>query len=128
MSIQRSDLLLELLQQYEAERAAFDASTDEQLSDEEWSRIAEETWYGTQSKILALKPPVTTAAGAVRVLGHVLRNEDLWEPDRSADQQLLWLLIKSASDFIARLSITAPDPSDHLPTHRPAEHSDSTTR
>ena len=116
MSIETSDdPLLELLQRYEAERAAFDEFTDEQLPDEEWDRIAEETWCRTQAKILALKPPVTTAAGAVRVLGHVLRNEDLWGPEQSADQQMLWLLINSASDFIARLSITAPNPSDHPP-------------
>jgi hypothetical protein len=43
---------------------------------------------------------VTTAAGAFLALDHVLRSEDLWGPEQSADQQMLWLLIKSARDFI----------------------------
>jgi len=43
---------------------------------------------------------LTTAAGAILALDHVLRSEDLWELEQSADQQMLWLLIKSARDFI----------------------------
>ena len=62
----------------------------DQLSDEEWNRIAEEMWYRTQGMILALKLPVTTAVGAVRVLAHVLRNEYLWGPELSADEQLVF--------------------------------------
>ena len=100
MSTETSDPLLELLQRYEAERAAFDEFRYEQIPDWGWDRIAEETWCRTQDEILELQPPVTTAAGAFLALDHVLRSEDLWGPEQSADQQMLWLLIKSARDFI----------------------------
>ena len=104
MSVETPDLLLELLQRYEAERAAFDEEVSgEQISDKEWDRIAEETWSRTQDEILEHQPLATTAAGAFLALDHVLRNEYLFgERDESADQQMLWLLIKAARDFIAR--------------------------
>ena len=97
------DLLLELLQRYEAERAAFDREvSDDQISDKEWDRIAEETWSRTQDEILKRQPRATTTAGALLALDHVLQNENLFgEREESADQ-VLWLLIKSARDFIAR--------------------------
>jgi hypothetical protein len=100
MSAQTSDPLLELLQRYEAERAAFDEFMNEQIPDWEWDRIAEATWSRTQDEILEHQPPVTTATGAFLALDHVLRNEDLWELEQSTDQQMLWLLIKSVRDFI----------------------------
>jgi hypothetical protein len=103
MSVETPDLLLELLQRYEAERAAFDEEVgDEQISDKEWDRIAEETWSRTQDQILEHQPPATTATGAVLALDHVLRNEYFFgEREDSSDQKLLWLLIKAARDFIA---------------------------
>ena len=101
MSFETPDPLLELLQRYEAERAAFDECWNEQLPDWGWDRIALETWSRTQDEILEHQPPVTTAAGAILALDHVLRSEDLWELEQSADQQMLWLLIKSARDFIS---------------------------
>ena len=81
------DPLLELLQRYEAERAAFDREvSDEQIPDREWDRIAEETWSRTQDQILKQQPPATTAAGAFLALDHVLRNEYLFgEREESAD-------------------------------------------
>ena len=86
MSAETSDPLLELLQRYEAERAAFDQFRNEQFSDMEWDRITEATWSRTQDEILEHQPPVTTAAGALLALDHVLRNEDLFgELEQSAD-------------------------------------------
>ena len=56
----------------------------------------------TQDEILERQPPATTATGAVLALDHVLQNEYLFgEREDSADQKLLWLLIKAARDFIA---------------------------
>jgi hypothetical protein len=101
MSAETPDPLLELLQRYEAERAAFDQFRNEQVPDWGWDRIAEETWSRTQDEILEHQPPATTAAGAFLALDHVLRSEDLFgELQESADQQMLWLLIKAARDFI----------------------------
>ena len=103
MSVE-ADSLLELLQRYEAERAAFDDEvSNEQSSDQEWDRIAKETWSRTQDEILERQPPATTATGAFLALEHVLRNEYLFgEREDSADQKMLWLLIKAARDFIAK--------------------------
>ena len=92
---------LELLQRYEAERAAFDQFRNGQLPDLDWDRIAKDTWSRTQDEILEHQPPATTAAGALLALDHVLRNEDSFgELEQSSDQQMLWLLIKAARDFI----------------------------
>jgi hypothetical protein len=98
-----SDPLLKLLQLYESERGAFDAQAPtEQLADQDWDRIAEETWSHTQNEILEHQPPATTAAGALLALDHVLRDEYLFgERDECPDQQMLWLLIKAARDYIA---------------------------
>jgi len=106
MSIE-TDPLLELLQRYEAERAAFDDEvSNEQISDQEWDRIAKETWSRTQDEILERQPPATTATGAFLALEHVLRNEYLFgEREDSADQKMLWLLIKAARDFIAKTNL-----------------------
>jgi hypothetical protein len=103
------DPLLVLLQRYEAEREAFDNGTvTAGMTDEDWDRIAETTWAGTQARIIALEPPATTAAGALLALDHVSRSEDLFA-DRceSSDLQMLWLLIKAARDYIAPLAETA---------------------
>ena len=79
MSVETPDLLSELLQRYESERAAFDEEvSDEQISDKEWDRIAEETWSRTQSEILEHQPLAITAVGAFLALDHVLRNEYLF--------------------------------------------------
>jgi len=98
-----SDPLLKLLQRYEAERKAFDAETGTELiADQHWDRIAEETWSRTQNEILERQPPATTAAGAFLALDHVLRDEYLFgEREECADQQMLWLLVKAARDYIA---------------------------
>jgi len=97
------DPLLALLQRYEAELAAFDSTTGtEQITDQDWDRIAQETWSHTQDEILKRLPRATTPAGALMALDHVLRNEDLFaERDECADQQMLWLLIKASRDYIA---------------------------
>jgi hypothetical protein len=97
------DPLLELLQRYEAERAAFDQEGDTERIDQDWDRIAEETWSRTQDEILAHPPPATTAAGALLALDHVLRDDEVLfgEREECADQQMLWLLIKAARDYIA---------------------------
>ena len=103
------DPLLALLQRYVAELAAFDQPLGtEPVSDQEWDRIAEETWSHTQDEILERHPRATTPAGAVMALDHVLRNEDLFaERDECASQQVLWLLIRAARDYIA--STEPPD-------------------
>ena len=45
------DPLLALLQRYEAELAAFDSTTGtEQMTDQDWDRIAQETWSHTQDE------------------------------------------------------------------------------
>ena len=86
MSVE-TDPLLELLQRYETERAAFDDEVSEKLSDQDWDGIAEETWSRTQDEILERQPPATTATGAVLALDHVLRNEYLFgEREDSVDQ------------------------------------------
>jgi hypothetical protein len=97
-----ADPLLQLLQRYEAERAAFDNEASNKLTDQDWNRIAEETWSATQDEILKRQPPATTAKGAILALDHVLRDEYLFgDREESADQKMLWLLIKAARDFIA---------------------------
>ena len=97
------DPLLALLQRYEAELAAFDSTTGtEQMTDQDWDRIAQETWSHTQDAILERLPRATTPAGALMALDHVLRSEDLFaERDECASQQMLWLLIKAARNYIA---------------------------
>ena len=94
------DPLLTLLQRYEAELAAFDDATG--TADQDWDKIAENTWSGTQDEILERKPEATTAAGALLALDHVLKNELFEDRTEFADQQMLWLLIKAARDYIAR--------------------------
>ena len=83
------DPLLELLQRYEAEISAFDQEAGtEQITDQDWDRIAENTWSATQDEIIDRQPPAKTAAGALLALDHVLRNEELFgERDECATQQ-----------------------------------------
>ncbi len=62
------DLLLELLQRYEAERAAFDRDVSGKIPDREWDRLADETGSRIQDQILKQQPSATTAAGALLAL------------------------------------------------------------
>jgi hypothetical protein len=106
------DPLLALLQRYRAERQAFDDAATAGMTNEDWDSIAEATWWGTQTKIIESEPSVTTAAGALLALDHVLQSGDLFaERSESADLQLLWLLTKAARDYVASLVTAAPN--DH---------------
>ena len=98
-----ADPLFVLLRRYQVERQAFDnAGADPGITNEDWDRIAEDTWWSTQTKIIESKPLATTAAGALLALDHVLESDDLFaERSESADLQMLWLLIKAARDYIA---------------------------
>jgi hypothetical protein len=97
------DHLLALLRRYQAERKAFDdASATDGITDEDWDRIAQDTWVGTQDEIIQSEPPATTTAGALLALDHALQSDDLFaERSESADLQMLWQLIKGARDYIA---------------------------
>ena len=94
------DPLLTLLERYEAELAAFNDAPG--AAEQDWDKIAENTWSGTQDEILERKPEATTAAGALLALDHVLKDELFADRAEFADQQMLWLLIKAARDYIAR--------------------------
>lgn len=96
----RSDPLLTLLQRYEAELAAFNEELGPESKD--WDRIAEETFSSTLDEILERKPEATTAAGALLALDHVLNSELFEDRAEFAEDQMLWLLIKAARDYIAR--------------------------
>ena len=80
--------------------AAFNDATG--TAEQDWDKIAETTWSGTQDEILERKPEATTAAGALLALDHVLKDELFEDRAEFADQQMLWLLIKAARDYIAR--------------------------
>jgi hypothetical protein len=96
------DPLLTLLRRYEAELAAFDGPRGEAGAKQDWDRIAKETWSRTQDEILERQFPATTAAGALSALDHVLQNDDIFaERTECARQQMLWLLVKAARDYIA---------------------------
>jgi hypothetical protein len=96
------DPLLTLLMRYEAELAAFDDPRAEPVADQDWDKIAKETWSRTQDEILERQLSATTAAGALLALDHVLKNDDLFaERTECAGQQMLWLLVKAARDYIA---------------------------
>jgi hypothetical protein len=97
------DPLLALLRRYQAERKAFDdTSATDGITDEDWDRIAQDTWAGTQNEIIQSEPPATTAAGALLALDHVLQSDDPFaDRSESADLQMLWQLIKAARDYIA---------------------------
>jgi CheY-like chemotaxis protein len=94
------DPLLRLLQRYEAELAAFNGAAGAVGRD--WDKNAETTWSRTQDEILEQRPETTTATGALLALDHVLKSELFADRKESADQQMLWLLIKAARDYIAR--------------------------
>jgi len=99
------DPLLRLLQRYEAELAAFNEGPT--TAEQDWDNIAENTWSRTQDEILARKPEATTAAGALLALDHVLNNEFFADRAEFAEEQMLWLLIKAARDYIARTEASA---------------------
>ena len=94
-----TDPLLPLLQRYQVERQAFDnATVTEEMTDQDWDRLAQATWSRTQDQIIESEPPATTAAGALRALDHVLQSDDLFfERSESPDLQMLWLLVKAAA-------------------------------
>jgi len=94
------DPLLTLLQRYEVELAAFNDATA--TAEPAWDKIAETTWSRTQDEILEREPEATTAAGALFALDHVLKSELFADRTEFADDQMLWLLIKAARDYIAR--------------------------
>jgi CheY-like chemotaxis protein len=93
-----NDPLLRLLQRYEAELAAFDGAPG--AAGRDWDKIAETTWSRTQDEIIERKLKATSAAGARLALDHVLKSELFTDRRESADQQMLWLLIKAARDYI----------------------------
>jgi hypothetical protein len=100
---QIADPLLTLLQRYEAQIASFDDPRSGDRSDHAWDSIAHSTWVRTRDEIVETHPPITTAAGALSALNHVLQNEEvLAERDECCEQQMLWLLIKAVRDYIAR--------------------------
>ena len=56
-----TDPLLLLLQRYQVERQAFDnATATEEMTDQDWDRLAQATWSRTQDKIIESEPPATT--------------------------------------------------------------------
>lgn len=101
--VAKIDPLLVLLQRYLIERKAFDeAAVTEEITDQDWDRIAQATWARTQDQIIQSELPATTAAAAVLALDHVLQSDDLFfDRAESAELQLLWVLIKAARDYIA---------------------------
>jgi hypothetical protein len=103
------DPLLALLRRYEMELAAFNQDIGTKIvSDQEWDRIAD-TWTRARNEILERQLSATTVDGAIAALDHVMRDENLFgEREEFADQQLLWLLVKAARDFIANGSAKQP--------------------
>jgi hypothetical protein len=101
------DPLLVLLRRYQAERQAFDDTpATDGMTDGDWDRIARTTWSRTQDQIIQSETPVTTAAGAVLALDHVLQSDDLFlDRSESPDLQMLWLLVKAARDYIASVDM-----------------------
>jgi hypothetical protein len=106
-STTNSDPLLVLLQRYDLELAAFNAQSGNEFTQQDWDRIAESSWSRTQDEILKSKPTATTALGALLALDHVLNNEDIFFAERTecADQQMMWLLVKAARDYIATTAV-----------------------
>ena len=102
-----TDPLLSLLQRYQVERQAFDnATVTEEMTDQDWDRLAQATWSRTQDQIIETEPPATTAVGALRALDHVLQSDDLFfDRSESVDLQMLWVLIKAARDYIASVAM-----------------------
>jgi hypothetical protein len=105
-----ADPLLILLQRYQVERQAFDdVVTTKEMTDQDWDRLAQTTWSRTQDQIIESEPPATTAAGALRALDQVLQSDDLFfDRSESVGLQMLWVLIKSARDYIASAEIHDP--------------------
>ena len=101
------DPLHALLQRYRAERKTFDDPEATGNTDQDWDRIARVTWWRTLNKIIQSEPPVTTAAGALFALDHVLESDEFAERTESSDLQLqlLWLLVKAARDYIASMEM-----------------------
>ena len=102
-----SDPLLTLLQRYEAELSAFNDATP--TPEQDWDKIAETTWSRTQDEIIERKLKATTAAGARLALDHVLKSELFVDRRESADQQMLWLLIKAARDYVDGIETGDPN-------------------
>ena len=101
------DPLFVLLRRYQAERKAFDdAPGTDGMTDDDWDRIARATWSLTQDEIIQSGPSTTTAAEVLLALDHVLQSDDLFfDRSESTDMQMLWLLVKTARDYIASLDM-----------------------
>jgi hypothetical protein len=97
------DPLLALLRRYQDElKAIDDAIAADGITNEDWDRIAQDTWVGTRDEIIQSELRATTAAGALLALDHVLQSDNLFaERSEDADLQMLWQLIKAARDYIA---------------------------
>ena len=101
------DPLLTMLQRYQAELTAFNEASP--TPDLDWDYIAETTWSRTLDEILERRPETTTAAGAQFALDHVLNSELFADRAEFADEQILWLLIKAARDYIAPTQVADQD-------------------
>jgi hypothetical protein len=112
------DPLHALLQRYQAERKAFDDPEDTGNTDQDWDRIARVTWWRTLNKIIQSEPRVTTAAGALFALDHVLEADEFAERTESSDLQLLWLLVKAARDYIASMEMRDSSGAGTRPSSR----------
>jgi hypothetical protein len=98
------DPLIALLRRYEVGLKAFNETGTGERDDEYWDRLANETWHGAQQDIILSKPTATTSTSALMALDHVLRSEELFgDLSESADQQMLWQLVKAARDYVASL-------------------------
>jgi hypothetical protein len=109
------DPLLALLRRYQDELKAFDdAIAPDGTTNEDWDRIAQDTWVGTRDEIIQSEPRATTAAGALLALDHALQSDNLFaERSESAGLQMLSQLIKVARDYIASTEKRFPlPPSD----------------
>jgi hypothetical protein len=102
--LERDDPLLVLLGRYEAGLKGFNETSSDEMGDEYWNKLAEDTWYGAQQEIIRTKPSATTAAGALRALDHVLQSDELFgDVSESIDLEMLRQLIKGARDYVASL-------------------------
>lgn len=89
------DPLLTLLRRYQAELEAFDPTAPEV----DFYNLSQNTWVRTRNQIIHSKPAVTTVAGALGALEHVVRSKDLF--NELPDLVMLWQLVAAAYDYFA---------------------------